>query len=388
MTPFIAFCACYYGFLGLFNPYLPLWLKDAGLSVAGISIIMALQSLSRMVGPYFWGNASDKTGRPVQLLQIAAFVAWIATWGFFWHHPVWLALVLFIFFINTSAMVPLSETAIAQALLKSGSFDLKRYGRIRVWGSIGFMIVVFLAGLLFENFSVKSFVPLSLASLLLLVVICWRLPHQTIVSHVVQSGSIVSVLKKPEVIWFFLCVFFHILSHTGIYVFLTLYLDSLGYSKTMIGLMWVASVITEILWFILQSRWLHHLSASAWLLLCAGLAVVRMGFTATSADVIWILLLTQASHAITFAAHHSVCVGWVIEFFPGSLRGRGQALYTMIGYGVTGIVGALLGGWLSAFWGLSSIFWAGFVCAILATGCAWQFHQLQKNKVKPAKQTL
>jgi PPP family 3-phenylpropionic acid transporter len=378
MAPFIAFCACYYGFLGLFTPYLPLWLKDAGLSVAGISAIMALQSLSRMIGPYFWGNASDKTGQPVQLLRLAAVVSLVATFGLFWKNPWWMALILFIFFIHTSAMVPMSETAIAQALLKSGSFDLKRYGRIRVWGSIGFMPVVFLSGVWFEYAGFKSFVPLSIASLLLLVLICWRIPNLKMVTSTAHSVPIASILKKPEVVWFFLCVFFHILAHTGIYVFLTLYLDNLGYSKTVIGLMWVASVTTEIIWFFLQSRWLHFFSTSIWLLICSALTIFRMGFTAGLADIWWILLIAQASHAITFAAHHSVCVGLVTEFFPGALRGRGQALYTMIGYGVTGIVGALLGGWLSSYWGLASVFWAGLACASLASFCAWKLYKVKK----------
>ena len=375
MAPFIAFCACYYGFLGLFNPYLPLWLKDAGLSVAGISAIMALQSLSRMVGPYFWGAASDKSGRPIYLLRMAAVISLVATLGLFWKNPWWLAAVLFLFFVNTSAMVPMSETAITQALLRSGPFDIKRYGKIRVWGSIGFMPVVFLSGVWFEYVGFASFVPLSILSMLLLVLICWHIPDLKVASHSTVSAPIAKVLKNPEVIWFFLCLFFHILAHTGIYVFLTLYLDSLGYSKTIIGLMWVASVTTEIIWFFLQARWLHWFSNSMWLLICAALTVFRMGFTAGLAHIWWVLLIAQATHAITFAAHHSVGVSFIIDFFPGALRGRGQALYTMIGYGVTGILGALLGGLLSQYWGLASVFWAGLISAILATACAWKLHQ-------------
>lgn len=377
MAPFIAFCACYYGFLGLFNPYLPLWLKDAGFSVAGTSAIMALQSLSRMIGPYFWGNASDKTGQPIYLLRLTAVIAFVATFGLFWKNPWWIAFILFVFFIHTSAMVPMSETAIAQALLKSGSFDLKRYGRIRVWGSIGFMPVVFLSGVWFEYAGFNSFVPLSIVSLLLLVFICWRIPNFKISTNTKQITPISAILKKPEVIWFFSSVFFHILAHTGIYVLLTLYLDSLGYSKTVIGLMWVASVATEIIWFFLQSRWLHLFSYSAWLILCAALTVFRMGFTASLGGVWWVLLIAQASHAITFAAHHSVSVGLVSEFFPGALRGRGQALYTMIGYGVTGTLGALVSGWLSTYWSLSSMFWGSCFSAVLATLCAWKLYRVK-----------
>jgi PPP family 3-phenylpropionic acid transporter len=100
--------------------------------------------------------------------------------------------------------------------------------------------------------------------------------------------------------------------------------------------------------------------------------VLRMLLTATSADVWFVLLLAQCLHAMTFAAHHAVCIALMSHHFPGKLRGRGQALYATLGYGLTGVLGGLAGGLLSARFGLASVFWASLLSSLAATVCAWQ----------------
>ena len=160
-------------------------------------------------------------------------------------------------------------------------------------------------------------------------------------------------------------------------MFFSLYLDALGYSKTLIGVMWAVSVLVEIGWFFWQSRWLQRLPLTGWLLLCSATMLLRMLLTAAWADVLLVLVLAQALHAITFAAHHTSCVALVSHHFPGRLRGRGQALYTVIAYGFPGVIGGLLGGILSERWGLASVFWASALTSVLAMAASykvWRHH--------------
>ena len=72
----------------------------------------------------------------------------------------------------------------------------------------------------------------------------------------------------------FAAAFFHVLAHISINVFFSLYLDSLGYDKTTIGLMWVVSVLAEIGWFFTRGRWLPRLSLPGWLVLVGGVESV------------------------------------------------------------------------------------------------------------------
>jgi MFS transporter, PPP family, 3-phenylpropionic acid transporter len=374
LLPFAALSASYFAHIGFFNPYLPLWLQEIGLSLFAISVLTSIQASTRVLAPYGWGWLSDHTGERVKLLRYGATAALLVSAGLWFDGGFnWLALVLFVMFMHTSAMMPMSEAAMAHLVSSGGVFDAKRYGRVRLWGSFGFLVTVLLAGAWFEHFGLGHFPAWTTLSLLAITLSAWRMPDlKEAVLASTANVSVLPILKQKAVQWFFLSIFLHVLSHMGIYVFFSLYLDALGYTKTVIGLMWAVSVVTEIIWFYTQGRWLPRFSLTAWLLLCAGVMVLRMGLTATGAQYWPVLLLAQALHAITFAAHHSVCIALLSHHFPGSLRGRGQALYTVLGYGLTGMVGGLAGGALSTHFGLPSVFWVSLACSLLATLSAWQ----------------
>ena len=96
---------------------------------------------------------------------------------------------------------------------------------------------------------------------------------------------------------------------------------------------------------------------------------------------LFVLVLAQLTHAITFAAHHAACIALVQRLFPGRLRGRGQALYTVIAYGFPGVLGGLVGGVLSSKYGLASVFWSSVATSLIATGCAVKVWRLQHPAV-------
>ena len=379
LVPFAALSASYFAHIGFFNPYLPLWLKDLGFGIFAISLLTSVQAATRLFAPYAWGALSDHTGERVKLLRWGATVALLASLGLWFDFGTWwLAAVLLVMFTHTSSMMSMSEAAMAHLVSSGGAFDARRYGRVRLWGSIGFLVTVFAAGAWFEQFGMAHFPAWTVLTLLAVVISAWLLPDLKEQVHAHEGKVAVgSVLRQRPVQWLFASMFFHVLSHIGIYVFFSLYLDSLGYSKTMIGLLWAVSVLAEIGWFFTQSRWLPLLSLTGWLVLCAATMVLRMGLTATSAAVLPVLLLAQMLHALTFAAHHSVCIALLSHHFPGRLRGRGQALYTVVGYGFPGVLGGLAGGALSANYGLASVFIAAVATSLIATACALRVWRLQ-----------
>jgi PPP family 3-phenylpropionic acid transporter len=206
----------------------------------------------------------------------------------------------------------------------------------------------------------------------------WMLPNlKEAVSLQETKVAVWPVLRQKPVKWFFIAAFFHVLSHMGVYVFFSLYLDSLGYSKVWIGMLWAVSVIVEIGWFFTQAKWMPKLSLTAWLVVCSVAMVLRMGMTAQWADVLWVLLLAQAIHALTFAAHHTACIALLSHHFPGRLRGRGQALYTVVAYGFPGVLGGLAGGLLSDRFGLQSVYWLSLIAALVATAAAYRVWRLR-----------
>ncbi len=378
---FATLSASYFAHMGVFGPYLPLWLQAQGLSLNHISLLVSLQALTRLLAPYGWGVLSDRSSQPVTLLRLTAFAAlvcsvglWLAPFGLGqWWGAAWLGVVLFLLFMNTSAMSPLNEAALVQWVSEEGRFDGKLYGQVRVWGSLGFLVAVLAAGRWFEGGGMAHLPHLTSAMLLVVLASTFALPNVHNAAQGPQPRPPVwPVLRQPLIAWFFASAFFHVLAHMGVYVFLSLYLDALGYSKTMIGLMWALGVVVEVGWFLTQGRWLPKLSLAAWLVLCALATVLRMGLTAGLGQYLLALLLAQALHAITFASHHSACIAILSQHFAGQLRGRGQALFTVIAYGVPGVVGGILGGTLSSEFGLASVFWASLAVSLVASACAWR----------------
>jgi PPP family 3-phenylpropionic acid transporter len=372
LLPFAVLSASYFAFAGFFTTYLPLWLKDMGLSLVTISLLTSIQALTRLFAPYAWGALSDRTGERVKLLRLGAVVALVASLGLGRDLGVWwLVAVLLIMFTSSSAMMPMNEAAIAHVVSRSGTFDIRRYGRVRLCGSLGFLVTVFAAGAWFDFFGMTHFPLISTLTLLVVALSAGLLPDLKETPHATEVAlPIWPILKQRPVQWFFAALFFHVLSHMSLYTFFSLYLDALGYSKTVIGLLWAVSVVAEIAWFFTQGQWLPRLGLSAWMILCSGVMALRMGVTATSAPILVVLILAQVLHALTFAAHHSVCIALLSHHFPGRLRGRGQALFTVIGYGIPGVLAGILGGLISTRYGLASIFWVAAGTSLVAMACA------------------
>jgi PPP family 3-phenylpropionic acid transporter len=378
LLAFAALSASYFAHIGFFNPYLPLWLKELGLPIFVISLLASVQSVTRVFAPYAWGALSDHTGHRVKLLRFSAAVALVSSFGLWWNGGAWwLGLVLLVMFTHTSSMMSLTEAAMAH--LVAG--DWGRYGRIRLWGSAGFLVTVFFAGEWFERFGMRHFPAWAGGTLAIVLIATLRLPdvREPATPHAQAREPVGPVLRVPAVRWFFVSLFFHVMAHFAVYGFLSLYLDSLGYGKGTIGLLWALSVVAEIAWFFLQGRLLGLMAMPRWLLLCGIAAVLRMGITAGCGQWIWALALAQALHALSFAAHHTTCIAMVSRHFPGRLRGRGQALFTVIGYGFGGVLGVLAGGAIAQRFGYVAMFSVATVLAAVASVCAWRAQRLDAS---------
>lgn len=376
LLAFAALSASYFAHIGFFNPYLPLWLKDLGLPIFTISLLTSVQSVTRVFAPYAWGALSDRTGERVKLLRFSAAVATVAALGLFWPGgALWLAFVLLLMFTHTSSMMSLTEAAMAH--LVAG--DWGRYGRIRLWGSAGFLVTVFVAGEWFDRFGMRHFPAWAVATLCVLLVSTLRLPdvREPAAERSAAHEPVGPVLRQPAVRWFFASLFFQVTSHFAIYGFLSLYLDSLGYGKAVIGFLWGLSVLAEIAWFFLQGRWMGRLTMPRWLLLCGIATVARMAITAGLGGWFAALVVAQLLHALSFATHHTTCIALVSRHFPGRLRGRGQALFTVIGYGFGGVIGVLAGGAMAQRFGYVPMYAAATVLAAIGTLCAWRVHRIE-----------
>ena len=380
----------YFAAVGLFNPYAPLWFQSLGFSTLVIGAIASLQSWTRVVAPYAWSWMGDHSGRRTELIRLASLGALLAALGLLavpslpametTHLVLVVGLLTVLLFVANSGVVPLYEALLAQLVqTPDGGIDAKRYGRVRVWGSVGFMVAVVAFGALLERFGIGVFPAFVAAMNVLLLAAAFRLPAtREEAVHDEAAPAVLPLLKRPEVAWFFASIFFTVLAHTSLYAFFSLYLVSLGYGKAAVGALWAVSVVVEIVFFWTQGRWFPLLTPHRWLLVVALVCAGRFGATAAAGSWAPVLVLAQLTHAVTFAAHHAACISLIQRYFPGRLRGRGQALYAALGYGLSGVLGGVGGGWLISHLGFASVFWAATLCSLLAWVCAW----LSKRKTE------
>jgi PPP family 3-phenylpropionic acid transporter len=372
-APFGLVWFCYFASLGLFNPYAPLWLASLGHSTFVIGAFAALQSWTRIVAPYGWGWLADHGGRRVQLLRVAA-VACVAAAAALWalrESSAWtLAAVVAALFLANGAFTPIVETLILRHLHAGGTLDARRYGRVRLWGSVGFIGAVLLAGVLLQRIGIGALPLLTFGMVLLLALATWRLPL-TVEPPAGQQApvAIAPVLRRPVVRWFFAGVMLTVLAHTSLYAFFSLLLDQQGYGKAAVGAMWAVAVAAEIVFFAVAGRRFERIDPYRWLLWAALASAARFALTAAYSHVPAVLVLLQLTHALTFAAQHMACTALIARYFPDRLRARGSALYSTLGYGVPGVVGGVGGGWLSESQGLASVFWTAALAALASAAC-------------------
>lgn len=388
----------YFAAIGAFNPYAPLWFKELGFSTLAIGTLSSLQAWTRVVAPFAWGWLGDHGGRRVRLVQLACAVSLLASLGLLWARG-YAAVAVFtvVLFLANGGVVPLTEAALARHLTRpspparagNGSpppddavpgrgaeIDAGRYGRIRVWGSVGFIAAVLLFGVALDWAGIGVLPWLVVATWAALLVAAMRLPGAGDSAPArARTPPLLGVLATPTVAWFFASMFFTVLAHTALYAFFSLYLDARGSPKSAVGLLWAVSVAAEIAFFWWQGRFFGLISPHAWLQWAAALSALRFGLIAAAGDQFAVLVGAQLLHAVTFAGHHAACITLINRHFPGALRGRGQALYSVLGYGLSGVAGGVAGGWLSSRAGFEAVFWAAAACALVGWWCATRSHR-------------
>ncbi len=373
---FAFFFFAYYGFVGVFSPYASLYFAEKGLTAAQIGVLMSLMQVMRIFGPNLWGWVADHSQKRVTVLRITAMAALAVFSGLFFGQTFTQFFVVMVA-INTftSAQGPLSEAL----MLSEMRGDLTHYGRLRLWGSVGFIVSVTCAGHLLDWRGIDLMPWVAFLMLALVLAASLRM-QETAQTHAQQEvPSVLALLKRREVFAFFTSTFLMISAHSALYVFYSLYLAQLDYSKTVIGLMWSLGVVAEIVFFYYQAPIFRRFGVRKLMLASLLIAVVRFLMIGFCAQSLFWLLVAQVLHAATFGVHHSASVMTLQRWFSGPLQARGQALFISISYGLGGTVGGLI---LSAFWdgfGAQAVF---LMAALFALGGAaaaafsyrWQAH--------------
>lgn len=333
----------YFLMLGGVAPYFSLYLRKLGFDGVAIGTLLALMPLARVFAPNAWAWIADHQGQRRPLVRMTTAAAALSCAGLLLAKSFgWLFVVILVLNIFWCAALPLVE-ATTMGHLKGRLGD---YGRIRVWGSISFVISVVLLGQILDRTGIR-WLPVMLVTLFTLCALAaWALPVDQVPPHHEDHAPLREIVRRPEVVALFAACFLMALAHGPYNTFYSIHLVENGYSKSAVGWLWALSVVGEVFVFLLMPRLMQRFTIPAIITFSLGCAVVRFLLIGWFAQSLVLMMLAQLMHAATFGAHHAAALAAIHHLFRGRTQARGQALYTSLGFGAGGAAGGFASGWL------------------------------------------
>ncbi|HEX6003217.1 MAG TPA: MFS transporter [Burkholderiales bacterium] len=352
----------YFAYIGTFAPFFSLYLEAVGMSAVQIGLLMALPQLTRIVAPHLWGWLADRGPSRLRIVRLTGVAGLVCFLGVFAGNAFLLLFaVLLTMTFFWSAALPLIE---ATTLSHLGE-ETPRYGRIRVWGSVGFIGAVVGVGYMLDAFGVKVLPWTIVATMLGMLLLCGYIPDVEAHPHASDRLAIWDIVRQPPVVALVAASALMAAAHGPYYTFYSIHLVDHGYSKSLTGWLWALGVICEIGIFV----WMPHLyrafTLRQILIASFALAVLRFLMIGWGAGSLIVLLIAQALHAATFGSFHAAAIGVVHRMFRGRHQARGQAIYGSLAYGAGGALGGFASGYGWNYLGPGLTYSLAALCALL-----------------------
>jgi PPP family 3-phenylpropionic acid transporter len=341
----------YFGVFAIYLPYFNLYCYHLGFSGMQIGVLLALRSVVLVAFALLWGALADRfqCRRGIFILcSLAATGVWSG-------------------YLATERFGPMLAITVAHALffaplisfLEAFSMDVlgtrkQRYGSLRVWGSVGFIIVVLAIGRLLENRPVNLIVALVLVGSAVQAVFALVLP-KPVAEPAPRRWQGAEAMRQLR-LWLFLGgAFLMLVSHGAYYGFFSIHLEVAGFSKSFIGMAWALASTAEIGVMIRSERLFRRFSLPRVLVFSMAVAVLRwlLAWAAVSPAAI---LATQVLHAVTYGTFHMASILFVDRLMPEAAKTSGQALNNAVTYGLGNMVGFFLNGYLFEIMGTRPLF--------------------------------
>ena len=329
-------------YIGIVLPFWPVWLKGQGLDAAEIGYVLAAGMIARAGISPLVASIADRAGRPNLVLivlgwgTVAGYVLYFLADGF-----VQILLVAVITALTFSAMLPLGDS-VAMAKVREGAVD---YGRVRLWGSISFIVASVGSGYVLAGQPTPYILWLVIGALALAAVACHLVPTVRTAGTARLAAPLIALFRDRALLLFLLAAGVLQASHGVIYGFGTLHWRAAGHGETLIGALWAEGVIAEICLFAVSGRLVARLGPRGLLVLAAGAGVLRwLVLGATTA--LPALVAVQVLHALTFGATHIAALHFIARQVPASFAATAQSLYSATLVGTMMGLSTVASGWL------------------------------------------
>jgi PPP family 3-phenylpropionic acid transporter len=306
------------------------------------------------------GALADRLGQRRTCMIALAGITMIGLGGLWNAYGFWALLSLaLVAEVAQSAMMPLADS-ITLASVRCDGLD---YGRVRLWGSVSFILAAIASGAILGHAAKAgpagdAVLALVLAAACVLFFACLAVPTPPAESADQSRWAALGALAGDRRFWIFVpTVAFLQASHQVFYGFGTLYWRSLGISDAMIGCLWAEGVLAEIVLFWQGGRLLARIGPLGLLAAGGGAGILRwalMGFVPGLPAAV----LLQLLHALTFGATHLGAMSYLSRTVPSGAAASAQALYAGASAGIGGTVMLGAGALYTAYGGRAYLFMA------------------------------
>ncbi|WP_284381693.1 MFS transporter [Litoribrevibacter albus] len=343
-VPLSLFYFFYFSFLGCLLPFWPVFLEGQGFTGYQIGLVQSIFLGTKIFAPSVAGWISDRTGFRARVIRVGVLGAGTFFSLFLLDFSLYELLIY-------SALYSVFWNAILSQFeaytLESLGNRAHLYSKIRMWGSIGFIVLSLGLGGLFDFVSI-SWLPIIMVSIVLCAGLVSfslsELRNEDEVFSGARTKSVLPLLKRSNVAAFLVICLLTQASHGPYYSFYSLYLKEFDYSSGVIGGLWALGVVSEVVLFLIFPSWVRRVGPYFLLKLSIGLTAVRWMMIGVLPDSLLFIALSQILHAFSFGCLHVVSMMYVQKFFSKEFSGRGQALYSGVSFGLGGAIGAFFSG--------------------------------------------
>ena len=359
----------YFASLGALAPYWGLYLKSLGFTAAAIGSMMAIIMATKIVSPNIWGWVADHTGKRMAIVRLGGLLSAIAFAGVFVSQDYWwLVGVMMVFSFFWNATLPQFEATTFSHLGE----QTHRYSSVRLWGSIGFIVAVWLIGQQLDGSKI-SYLPMILMGLFITIWASSLIVPEEAAGHLHITGEPLRVvLKRPEVVGLLVICFLMQLGHGPYYTFYSIYMQDHGYSLSFIGFLWALGVLAEVLIFMRMHKLVPKFGLKRLLVVSLLVAAARWVIVALFPMSMPLMVMAQIFHAASFGLYHAVAIQLIHNYFVGQNQGKGQALYSSVSFGAGGAIGSLYAGYTWEYLGTTTTFMIAAIVSLVAAYIAYK----------------
>ena len=333
-------------------PVLSLYYQEAGLRGAQIGLLTALWPAGSVLGAAAWSALADATGRHRALLMIATGMTVIASQlllvgSSFWTlMPIALAFALF-----SSPIVPIVDDAVLTILADRRS----HYGRLRLWGAVGWGVSAPLVGLLVDAGGLSMSFPVYGVLMTGVLISAAGLPVGRSSTGANVLRGLRTMVGDPRWVVFLSIVLMRGIGGAFVHHYLFIYLAEIGGGGALRGVALAVATMSELAAYLLAERLVRRVGARRILFISLLATTVRLLLYSMITNPI-VALAPQLLHGVTFALFLVAGVNYAREIAPEGISATAQAVFTSTNMGVGGFIGALLGGWFYELFGIRRMY--------------------------------